>query len=270
VSADKRGPRDLPPAAVEAIERVQREKDEFLSLVAHELKTPLTPLKTVAQLIRMRIRRAREGTRALDIDALEKNAAMIERQVDRMDRIVTDLLEVSRAARDRFVLRPAPFDLAELAREVVGGWSEDAEETEREALHRFEIDAPASLPVVGDKDRVEQVLGNLLGNAVKFSPSGGLVRVEVRGGDGTATVTVHDEGIGIPPGEIGMLGREPFTTRERTKDYAGLGIGLYLTRLVAEGHGGRLELASEGQDRGTTATLTLKDLPTEEAATTTL
>lgn len=269
MSADKRGTRDLPPAAIDAIERAQREKDEFVSLVAHELKTPLTPLKTVAQLIRMRIRRAREGTRALDVDGLEKNVAMIERQVDRMDRLVTDLLEVSRIARDRFVLRAAPFDLAKLARELVRTWSEAAEEMEREARHRFEIDAPASLTVIGDKDRVEQVLGNLLGNAVKFSPSGGLVRIEVVGGDGTVMVTVRDEGIGIPPGEIAMLGRDPFTTRERTKDYAGLGLGLYLTRLVAEGHGGRLELASEGEDRGTTAIITLREIPVDSAPTTT-
>jgi len=260
----------LPPAALEAIDRAQREKDEFLSLVAHELKTPLTPLKTVAQLIRMRIRRARQGTRPLDVEGLEKNAAMIERQVDRMDRLVTDLLEVSRIARERFVLRPAPFDLAELAREVVRKWIEAAEEMDPAARHRFEIEAPESLPLVGDKERVSQVLGNLIGNAVKFSPSGGLVRVQVDGREGNATVTVRDEGIGIPAAEVGQLGREPFASRARTKDYAGLGIGLYLTRLVAEGHGGGLQLSSEGEDRGTTATLTLKDLPMEEAATTTL
>ena len=263
VSAKKQTASDLPPAAAEAVESAQREKDEFLSLVAHELKTPLTPLKTVAQLIRMRVRRARDGSRELDVESLDKNAAMIERQVDRMDRLVTDLLEVSRAAQGRFVLRAAPFDVAAVARDVVRRWSEASEETEDR--HHLEIDAPETLPLVGDQERVRQLIGSLIGNAIKFSPSGGLVDVRVAGDDGVVTVSVRDAGIGIAPEEIPAIGREPFATRERTKNYAGLGIGLYLARLVAEGHGGRLRLASAGEDRGTTATVTLKDMPTEEA-----
>jgi signal transduction histidine kinase len=259
---------DLPPAAVAAIERAHREKDEFLDLVAHELKTPLTPLKTVAQLIRMRIRRALEGKRELDVPGLDKNAAMIERQVDRMDRLVTDLLEISRIARGRFALRPDRFDVADVARYVVRRWSEAAEDVEH-VRHRFEIDAPPTAPLVGDKERVEHAIADLIGNAVKFSPSGGTVHVSVGASDGEASIAVRDEGIGIPPSEIPALGRAPFAGRERTKDYAGLGMGLYLVRVVAEGHGGGLELASEGEDRGTTATIVLRDMAVEETAATT-
>ncbi|MGH2379147.1 MAG: sensor histidine kinase [Candidatus Limnocylindria bacterium] len=254
---------DLPPAAAAAVERAHREKDEFLDLVAHELKTPLTPLKTVAQLIRMRIRRALAGTKELDVPGLEKNAAMIERQVDRMDRLVTDLLEVSRIARGRFALRPEPFDVAEVARDVVRRWSEATEDIEQ-VRHRLDLDAPASLPLTGDRERVEHAIADLIGNAVKFSPSGGLVKVQVEGHDGEVAIAVRDQGIGIPASEIGLLGRAPFAGRERTKDYAGLGIGLYLVRVVAEGHGGRLDLASDGVDRGTTATITLRDMPQED------
>jgi signal transduction histidine kinase len=259
---------DLPPAAAAAIERAQSEKDAFLDLVAHELKTPLTPLKTVAQLIRMRIRRAVEGKRELDIASLDKNAAMIERQVDRMDRLVTDLLEVGRIARGRFGLNAGEFDVAEVARDVVRRWSEAAEEVEQ-VRHRFELNAPPTASLVGDRERVAHAIADLIGNAVKFSPSGGTVHVSVVARDGEARVAVRDEGIGIPPSEIPALGRAPFQGRERTKDYAGLGVGLYLVRVVAEGHGGGLELASEGEDRGATATITLKDMKLENSAATT-
>lgn len=244
----------LPPSAAEAIRKARREKDEFLSLVAHELKTPLTPLKAVAQLIRSRLRRAREGTRELDLDALERSLVTIERQVDRMDRLVTDVLEVSRIGRGRFELHPAPFDLAAALRDVVRRWSEATAEDGR---HRIELEAPPTLTVTADQQRVEQVVGGLVGNAVKFSPGGGVVRVRLERSDGEARVSVSDGGIGIPVDELSVVGREPFVRGKRAAGYAGVGTGLYLTRLVAEGHGGRLELESEGDDKGTTATITL-------------
>lgn len=248
------GPTDLPPAALDAIRKVEREKEEFLSIVTHELKTPLTPLKSVAQLMRLRMRKARRGEKELDLDALDSGLATIERQVDRMDRLVTDLLEVSRAGRGRFVLRPAPFDLAALARDVVQRCTEAAAE---EGRHTFEVDAPPSLSIDADQQRVDQVVVSLVSNAVKFSPRGGTVRVRLWQDDGRASLSVHDEGIGIPAEELPAMGREAFTRGRRAEGYAGVGIGLYLSRLIAEAHGGRLELESSGDDKGTTATLVL-------------
>lgn len=113
--------------------------DEFLSIAGHELKTPLTPLKAIAQLLRSRIRRARGDPASLDLEAMERNLASLERQVDRMDRMVTDLLEVSRIARGTFKLEPVPFDLAELVRQVMHRASEAAAEGER---HDLDLDAP--------------------------------------------------------------------------------------------------------------------------------
>jgi two-component system, OmpR family, phosphate regulon sensor histidine kinase PhoR len=239
---------------VSDVRRMEREKDEFLSLVTHELKTPLTPLKSVAQLMRMRLRRARSGERELDLDSLERNLATIERQVDRMDRLVTDLLEVSRVGRGRFELVPAPMDLAAVVREVVQRWS-DA--TQEEGRHRFELVTPARVDLVADQQRVEQVVANLIGNAVKYSPHGGTVRVQLEERPGVAVVIVRDEGIGITAEELPTLGSEPFVRGHRTHGYAGVGVGLYLSRLVAEGHGGRVELESDGEDKGTTARLIL-------------
>ncbi len=236
------------------VRKVEKEKEEFLSIVTHELKTPLTPLKSVAQLIRMRLARARRGERDLDLGSLDRNLATIERQVDRMDRLVTDLLEVSRVGRGKFELMPAPMDLAAVVRDVVQRWTEA---TAEEGRHRFELEAPARLEVTADQQRVEQVLANLVGNAVKYSPHGGTIRARLEERPREALVTVRDEGIGITEEDLAVIGREPFVRGRRAHGFAGVGVGLYLSRLIAEGHGGRIEIESEGEDKGTTARLIL-------------
>lgn len=236
------------------VRRAEREKEEFLSIITHELRTPLTPLKTVAQLIRSRLKKVRGGVRELDLDVLESNVATIERQVDRMDRLVSDLLDVSRLGRGRLELRPGPFDLAALVREVVERWSDTLADEGRD---RIELESPASLPVTADQQRIEQVVMNLIGNAVKYSLRGGNIRVRLERTDGHAALTVSDRGIGVDGDELPLLGREPFFRGRRAEGYAGVGIGLYLSRILAEGHGGRLEVASEGADKGTTAKLTI-------------
>ncbi len=238
---------------IEAAEEAAPSQEELLSIVAHELKTPLTPLKSVAQLIRMRLRRVREGQRELDLDALDRNLSTIERQVDRMDRLVTDLLEVTRMGRGRFELKPAAFDLVPLVREVVKRWTEA---TSEEGRHQLKLDAPASIAVRADRDRIEQVLMNLVGNAVKYSPYGGTVAVTVEDSD-PVVISVRDGGIGIARDEMAALGTAPFARGRRARGYAGIGIGLYLSRLIAEGHGGAIELTSEGEGKGTAARLTL-------------
>ncbi|MBI2774379.1 MAG: hypothetical protein HYX56_07805 [Chloroflexi bacterium] len=228
--------------------------DEFLDRVAHELKTPLTPLKAVAQLARSRLRRARSGERDLDLEQLDVSLATIDRQVDRMARLVTDVLEVSRIARGRFALQKTEFDLVEIVRGVVKRISEQPGDEER---HHIELEAPDALRLTGDRERIEQVISHLVANAVKFSPQGGTVRVHVEQRGAEASVTVTDEGIGISAEDIARLGTRPFVRAERAKGYAGIGAGLYLARVVAEGHGGRMEITSEGDDKGTTARLTL-------------
>ena len=260
VGAPVRGSDGAPKGAiltfhdVSNILRTQKEKEEFLSLVTHELKTPLTPLKTVAQLIRSRLKKSRTGERPMDLDGLERNVLTIERQVDRMDRLVTDLLEVSRIGRGRFELRPGPFDLADAVREVVQRWKEM---TAEEGRHTFDVATPSAMPITGDQQRVEQVINNLVGNAVKYSPRGGQVRVRLDRSDGHAVVAVSDDGIGIAPEELTKMGKLPFERGKRAHGYAGVGIGLYLSRLIAQGHGGKIELESAGEDKGTTVRLVL-------------
>jgi len=260
VAAPVRGPGGAIVAGILAMHdlteqrETERQKDEFLSIVSHELKTPLTPLKAMAQLLRLRLRRHRDEGQALDLDSLDTNLRSIERQVDRMAGLVNDLLEVSRAGQGRFALQPQAFDLVPVVRDVVQRYGELAADDGR---HMFTVTAPEALVITGDAARVEQALANLVGNAVKYSPSGGEVRVSVDPGPDAVAISVRDEGIGIPEEELSGLARPFARGSQRARTFSGMGIGLYLARLVVEGHGGSLTLASPGEDRGTTVTMKL-------------
>lgn len=261
VSAPVLGPSGLVVAGILSMHDLtaqresERQKDEFLSIVSHELKTPLTPLKALAQLLRLRLRRHRDDGRPLDLDSLDANLRTIERQVDRMAGLVNDLLEVSRAGQGRFELHPQEFDLVPVVREIVQRHDEIAAEDRR---HRFLVDAPDSFLMTGDALRIEQAVTNLVGNAVKYSPGGGAVRVAVQPRAGaTVAIAVADEGIGIDANELPSLGRPFARGSRRARTFSGMGIGLYLARLVAEGHGGTLVVESAGEDKGTTVTMQL-------------
>ena len=236
------------------IRALEREKEQFLSIVSHELRTPLTPLKALAQLLISRIRRSREQGTLPDMDSLERNLGSIERQVDRMNRLVTDLLSVSRAGRGKLEMDRAPFDLAMSVRDTVERY---IEATREEGRHRFVVETPSRLTISADQARIEQMLMNLIGNAVKYSPRGGEVRVELAKQDSRAEIVIRDQGIGISKVDLPNLGK-PFTRGTgRAETFAGMGIGLHVAVLMAEAHGGSLALESEGEDRGTTVRVML-------------
>jgi signal transduction histidine kinase len=239
---------------VTELRAADREREQFLSIVSHELRTPLTPLKALAQLVRSRMRRSRQERAELDLDAFDRNLAAIERQVDRMNGLVNDLLSVSRAERGTFRMEPVRFDLAAVTRDVVQRFT-DA--TAEEGRHQFRVDSPESLPTHGDQSRIEQLLMNLVGNAVKYSPRGGEVRVSLGQRDGTTEIAVVDQGIGIPAEDLPNLGHAFVRGGGRAGTFAGMGVGLYVARLVAEAHGGSLVLESEGDGKGTTVRVRL-------------
>jgi len=232
----------------------EREREQFLSIVSHELRTPLTPLKALAQLVRSRMRRARTQGTELDMESLDRNLAAIERQVDRMNGLVNDLLSVSRAEKGSLSMERVSYDLAVVLREVVQRY---VDATLEEGRHVFTVEAPATVPAHGDQSRVEQLLMNLVGNAVKYSPTGGQVRVALTAGDRTAEISISDQGIGIPPEEISKLGHPFVRGAGRANSFAGMGVGLYVARIVAEAHAGSLELESDGDDKGTTVRVKL-------------
>lgn len=241
-------------ALIEELKRVEEEKEQFLSIVSHELRTPLTPLKALAQLLISRIRRSREKGQPLDLESFERNLASIERQVDRMNGLVSDLLSVSRAGRGVLEMDRRPFDLALSVRDIVERY---VQATREEGRHEFAVQAPETLTVNADQARVEQMLMNLIGNAVKYSPRGGKVEVALARQDGGAEITIKDEGIGITAEDLPRLGG-PFTRGGgKAATFAGMGIGLHVAKILSEAHGGSLQLESPGEDQGTTVRVVL-------------
>jgi len=229
-------------------------REQFLSIVSHELRTPLTPLKALAQLQLARLKRSQERGTPMDLEALARNLESIERQVDRMNGLVNDLLSVSRAGRGTLDMDRSPFDLAAELRDVVGRY---VAATREEGRHSFTLDSPATLTFDGDQTRIDQLLMNLVGNAVKYSPRGGQVAVRLVRRHDTAEIAISDQGIGIPEGDLARLGGAFTRGIGKAATFAGMGIGLHVAKLVAEAHGGSLQLESAGEDKGTTVRVRL-------------
>jgi len=236
------------------MQEMDKEREQFLSIVSHELRTPLTPLKALAQLQLGRLRRSQERGVPMDLDALARNLESIERQVDRMNGLVNDLLSVSRAGRGQLDIERVPFDLAVELRDVVGRY---VAATREEGRHSFAIDSPESFTFDGDQSRIDQLLMNLVGNAVKYSPRGGQVSVKLAQQNGAAEIAISDQGIGIPASDLMRLGGAFTRGVGKAASFAGMGIGLHVAKLVAEAHGGSLELESAGEDKGATVRVRL-------------
>ena len=232
-----------------------RSRDEFLSVVAHEFKTPITALLGYTQLVQ---RRAADQLAERDCRALR----VIGEQPLRLSRLVETLPDVSRLQLDRLHLERRPLDLGRLVERVVD------ELRGASPAHRIVVACGDAVELVGDAVRLRQVLQNLIDNAVKYSPSGGLVRVSVERQGGWAHLAVADEGIGIPPAALGHI-FERFYRAENIGqhgDISGFGIGLYLVQELVAHHGGRVAVESvEGQGSTFTVSLPLGEAPVPAA-----
>jgi signal transduction histidine kinase len=220
---------------------LDRHRSDFLTVAAHELRTPLTPLSMYLQNLE---RRAARGA-PIDPQLIDK----ARRQVQRLTRLVEDLLDFSRFESHRIRLAVDAVDVGELAEQVVSDFRSSAQRHEV-ALSRDAVPAV----VHGDRERLEQVLVNLLQNAIKYSPHGGEIRVRVERVDGEVRVSVADPGIGIPTEEQPRLFERFFrAANATTRNYSGLGIGLYISNQIVKSHGGRFEVQSQA---GTGSTFT--------------
>ena len=233
-------------SAEEALRQADRRKDEFLATLAHELRNPLAALVSQVDLLRLT---------GGDATARARSVAVMDRQTRQLTRLINDLLDISRITQGHLSLQLQPQSvnrLMELAAEACG-------EAVAAAGHRLRLHALAEdACVLGDEARLVQVFSNLLHNAVKYSPRDSEVTLRARCSDGWVHVEVQDQGIGIAPGTIDTI-FEMFTqaTPAPGRRHDGLGIGLALSRKLAQLHGGRLQAASDGPGHGSCFTVSL-------------
>ncbi|HEV7282401.1 MAG TPA: PAS domain S-box protein [Pirellulaceae bacterium] len=217
------------------LREADRRKDEFLAMLAHELRNPLAPIRSGLDLL---------GLIGTDGQIIEP----MQQQVEHLVRLVDDLLDVSRIMRGKVELRKEPVNLSSVVARAVA--------TARPLIeahgHEFSLELPPEpVPLDADPVRLAQVIGNLLINAAKYTPDGGRIRLSAQAANGDAVVEVSDTGIGIEPDLLPRV-FDLFTQAERTVDRSqgGLGIGLTLVKSLVELHGGSVSAHSEGPGRG--------------------
>lgn len=221
----------------ERAEAASRAKDEFLAMLGHELRNPLSPILTAVHLMRLR-----------GGDLLAKERTIIERQVHHMVRLVDDLLDVSRITRGKIELRRAPIELVQIVANAV----EIASPLLEERRHRLITAVPnVGLVVSADAPRLAQVVANLLTNAAKYTPAGGTVEIKAWIEHDNAILSVRDNGVGIEPDLLPRI-FDLFAQGAQASDRAqgGLGLGLTIARNLTEMHDGKLRAMSDGREKG--------------------
>ncbi len=237
-------------------------KEQFTAMIAHELRGPLSPIINYAQLLARQARSLKDASRAgrqksYEPETLQRCTNIIISQARRLSRLVNDLLDISRLSSGQFTLLCEECDIAALAQELVEQLRPLA------PYHRLVVEVFAA-PVCGnwDSGRLQQVLGNLLDNAIKYSDEHTTITVSVSCRADRACVSVHNEGPGIPSTNIDQL-FHPYTRLPESSDREGSGLGLHIARSIIEAHGGTLRLEPHGEDsargasEGTTFTFEL-------------
>lgn len=233
-----------------------RSRETFLSIASHELRTPLTTVKGFVQLLdRILQRPEADRTRVLSL------TVDLQQQVRRLEDLVADLLDVSRLHAGQLPLRREQVDLVDVARLVLARFESDPETMGYPGSTALVLWAPEPVIGVWDAGRLDQVLTNLVSNAVKFSPDGGQVEIRVTARDGAAEVMVRDEGPGIAPEEQEPI-FEPFARGRAGETVGGTGLGLYVARQIVEQHGGTITVQS-ALGAGATFVIRLPLEPTE-------
>ncbi|HXM55053.1 MAG TPA: HAMP domain-containing sensor histidine kinase [Candidatus Dormibacteraeota bacterium] len=253
--------RRIRPHPLASARRRRRERDEltqreaaksaFLRLAAHELRTPIAVTRGYVEMLR-------EGDLGPMADAAVDALAQVEARLGEMDELVMEMTELARVQQGPAGLRIEELDLYEVV--------EEAGARVRPLLgarHHLLIERPAApMRAAGDRLRIRTVLVNLLGNAIKYSPDGGVIRARIERGDGWLHVRVSDQGVGLDPAELDRL-FQPFSrlSAARAVEAPGLGLGLYVACEIARVHGGRVEGGPGPRGRGSVFTFSLPSLP---------
>jgi signal transduction histidine kinase len=238
------------------VEAANRTKDHFLAMLSHELRTPLTPVISVLELLET------EPTQTEDTKA---SLAMIRRNIELETQLIDDLLDFTRIARDKMQLRVAPID----AHQAVSNVLEICRAEARSKKLNVHLNLRAkSCHVTADGAKFQQIIWNLLKNAIKFTPEGGDITISSDNpSEAVFTLSVRDTGIGMEP-EVMQRIFDPFEQGNRSFEHrvGGLGLGLAISKSLAQAHGGTLTAQSDGSNRGSTFTLSMQALPQGEAA----
>ncbi|MBA2450728.1 MAG: hypothetical protein H0V51_22170 [Chloroflexi bacterium] len=227
-------------------DRLETMQSSFISIVSHELQTPVAIIKAYAGTL------ARPDA-PWSRETVTRVAHTIEEECDRLHRLITDLLDLSRIQAGRVAMSMGPVDLADLAETVA------ARSRPHAPGHTISADFPPDFPIVrGDREKLGVALGNLLDNAIKYSPGGEPVVVGGRAEPGFVVMTVHDEGVGVPSDERDRIfDRFHRVDTGLSRTTKGVGLGLYICKVIVEAHGGRIWVESPGSDHGSTFSLRL-------------
>ena len=230
---------NLAAATMAEKNRLESMQSSFVSIVSHELQTPVAIIKAYAGTL------AREDA-PWNRETVTRIAHTIEEECDRLYRLITDLLDISRIQAGRVAMSIGPVDLADLAETL-------AERSRtRSPAHDFRTDFPPDFPIIqGDREKLRQALDNLLDNAIKYSPAGGVIVLAGRVEPHHVVVSVRDEGIGIPTAERQRVFERFHRIDTRlSRSTQGVGLGLYITKTIVDAHGGQIWVESPGAGRG--------------------
>lgn len=247
--------------------QVERLKDEFVSIVSHELRTPLTAIKGYTQHLVRRIERRLRKTRSTQgedraaVNDLPENHDLrslniVQSQTEHLERLVSDLLDLSQVQWGKLQLRPGPFNLVDLLVDMVRSVQSSTEQ------HTISLQIEASnANVVADRARIAQVVGNILDNAVKYSPYGGQVMVRLKQQDEYYQVSISDQGLGVSPELFDHIFERFYRVHNTaTQQLSGIGLGLYVAKAIIDRHGGRIWL-ERNEGMGSTFYFTLLQNP---------
>lgn len=218
---------------------MEKQKDEFISIATHELKTPITSLQVFAQILQKKVHKEGDAE-------VKQYAKRIEKQVSRLTELINDLLDVSRLQLGKMKFEKKNFNLNHTVREVVEALRQTTEK------HEIIVKGKIKKQVYGDEDRVSQVVANLLSNAIKYSPNGKKILISLKNDIRFATVSVQDFGIGISDEHKAHIFERFYRAYgESEKSFPGLGMGLFISEEIVRRHRGKLDFISQ-EGKGST------------------
>jgi two-component system CheB/CheR fusion protein len=225
------------------LKQLIKQKDDFISIASHELKTPVTSMKMYADIVQERLDELGDKT---DSDLLIR----LNAQIDRLTRLINHLLDTTSVSEGQLRLSLEKIDIGELL-------SERIEEIKRITNHKFELQTGEITPIFADRERIGQVITNLLSNAVKYSPKATTITVTSKTDGDVMKISVQDEGYGIPEKDISKIFDRFFRVTANNRDtFPGMGLGLYITDQIIQKHGGTISVQSK-EGVGSTFTFTL-------------